>query len=338
MSARTAPSPGARSIGGVTIVGAGKAGLTLATALARWKLASLTMICRDAHRRAALERWIDRCQGSGKVQPPSVTSWRVKAAADASCGDTDTVLFATADRDLAAAAASWQAARAGRPGQIWLHLSGVSDPACLAVRGGADDLGSAHPLAALPDPLGRAAAPDGFPAVAQAVAPLQGAFFALAGTAAAMDRGDALARLVGGHPRPVGLAERPGYHAAAAVVANDLVGLMAVGEALAVAAGLGPAQSREALLHLARTSLEALAATATAPGASLAHGLTGAVGRGDAVTLAAHLDALAADHDGWLAHSALSRVLLGVVQRAGLLDDGAVAEVAKVLESGQGRH
>ena len=325
-------APSVKALGKVTIVGAGKAGLTVATALAGANVAMLTLICRDTERRAAIQSWIHGCRASGQVPAAASTTWQVRAAGHADCRDADTVLFATADRDLTDAALSWQQQQATGGQQVWLHLSGVSDPARLCVPGGARDLGSAHPLAALPDPLAIEKNPQGFPDVMQAIAPLNGAFFALAGSPAALARGDALAHSLGGYGRRVALEQRAGYHAAAAVVANDLVGLMAVGEALAVAAGLEAAEARRALLHLAQTSLGALGAIATAPGASLAHGLTGAVGRGDALTLAAHLEALAGNQDGLLAHAALSRILLELVQRAGLLDARAAADLAQVLK------
>ena len=324
-------SPDSYGIGRVVIVGAGRAGLTLGTALARSKVGSVTLICRSEERRRRVEHWIARCQASDTVLAAEFGSWRVSPAVVAGCRSADTVVFATADRDLTAAAEAWHKAGAARSGQVWLHLSGVSEPSCLAVPGGVEDVGSVHPLAAIPDPLTRADGPLGMPPIEQAIAPLQGAFFALAGNEVALGRAEALARRIGGRPSRVALVGRAAYHAAAAVVANDMVGLLAVGEALASAAGLTAVEARRALLHLAGTSLDALSATAMAPGASLARGLTGAVGRGDAATLAAHLDALSADHDGWVAHVALSRILLGLVQDAGLLDEEAAARVLEVL-------
>ncbi len=327
---RTA-APGTCDLGRVAIVGSGRAGLALGTALARSMAGSLTMICRAPGRRRRVQHWVARCQATGEVAATEHNRWQILGEVSEACRYADTVIFATADRDLNKAAQSWQAAGAARSGQVWLHLSGIADPAVLRVEGSVADLGSAHPLAALPDPLARADNSLGQPAMAESIAPFQGALFAIAGNEPAMGRAEALARRVGGEPVELDVERRAAYHAAAAVVANDMVALLAIGETMAQRAGLTPEQARRGLLHLAHSSLNALTATVLRSNASLSDGLTGAVGRGDAQTLAAHLNALSEVPDGWTAHAGLSRILLALVREADALPEDRAAAVDHIL-------
>lgn len=278
----------------IRVIGAGRAGCAIAAALATagWRV---TLVCREAGRRAELTRWAE----SAGLQ------WRLVGQVGAQL-EEGAVLFATADRDLAEAARQAGAAGLGRYGP-WLHLSGVAPASVLQVEGGAGSIGSVHPLAAILDPF--AVGGD-----LQALTwPLRGAFFALAGDEQAVQLGGEIARACGGEPAALPEHGRSAYHAAASVVANDLVSLVYIGEQLATGAGMTPMAARKALLHLAATSLRAMQRASTAPGASLADGLTGAVGRGDATTLAAHMQALADDPTGRDVHAALSGVLLELV-------------------------
>lgn len=324
-------APDAQRVGRIALVGAGRAGLTVATALARGGSRHITSVCRGATRQREVAHWIARGRIMGALPDAEQCAWQVLPGPDPTCARADTVVFATADRDLAVAARQWQQAGASRSGQVWLHLSGVLPPEVLAVDAGSDDLGSMHPLAAIPDPLKLPDPSPGMPPVDAAIAPLQGALFALAGTEVAMGRAQALALRLGGRAVPVAQDARDAWHAAAAIVANDLVGLLITGEALATAAGVEGLVARRGLLHLARTALDALEPTASRPGVSLVDGLTGAVGRGDADTLAAHMRALKELPDGWAAHTALSRILLHAVCDAGLLSDQAAGAVEQTL-------
>jgi predicted short-subunit dehydrogenase-like oxidoreductase (DUF2520 family) len=298
----------------ILVVGAGKAGATIAAALATAGWAT-TVLCRAPGRASALRRWF----GNNALQV-SIVRTVASVAVDVP------VLFATADRDLAAAAA--QIAASGVPHSApWLHLSGVAPPAILDVPGGSTTTGSCHPLCAILGP-----ADDDRP-LAVVLAPLQGALFALAGDPPALRLGHAIASACGGLPHEVATDVRAAYHAAASVVANDLVGLLAIGEKLCHQAGLPEGVARPALLHLARTSLDALALASTRAGSSLADGLTGAVGRGDAGTLQAHFDAMSRDPAAQHAHALLSSQLVALVRSklAQAQHDALTTTIAAVL-------
>jgi len=205
----------------------------------------------------------------------------------------DLLVFAVPDRALADAARL-----ACGHGSVWLHLSGAVAPDVLQIAGGPTQVAAMHPLCALPDPIAGATAE-------QAAAPLRGALCAVGGAAQAVAR--ALAERVGGLAFVLDPAGRAAYHAAAALVANDLVALLALGGAACEAAGVPQPLVAPGLLHLARSSLSAVA------GRPLAAGLTGAVSRGDAATLASHLQALANHPPAAAVHAALSEVLLALV-------------------------
>jgi predicted short-subunit dehydrogenase-like oxidoreductase (DUF2520 family) len=152
------------------------------------------------------------------------------------------------------------------PGALVVHLSGARGLDALAVITEVRPdcmIGALHPLQtfAAPDPQR-----------------ITGAWAAVAGPPAVAD----LARELGAHPFVVPDERRAAYHAAAVVASNHLVALLGQVERLADTAGV----PFDAFLPLLATSLENCAHRG--PAASL----TGPVARGDAATVAAHLDAL----------------------------------------------
>ncbi len=344
----------------LAVVGAGRAGTALALALADAGAPHVTLVCRRAERRRRLRAAL----GPSGVHVVETVSSPIPAGSAAPVGavvaDLPLVCIATADRDIAAASAQLSRARHGgaepargepargapeprRSGEsaaVWLHLSGVAPVDALRVvstgQGApaglpAAALGSCHPLAAIADPLSLPNPEDGGWCL-RATAALRGAFFAVDGEPAAVERARQIAVAVGGEPASVPAAGRAAYHAAASVVANDLVALLSLGEALCADAGMPPDAVRPALLHLASTALAAVQGASVRPGATLADGLTGAVGRGDAGTLSAHLRALAARPSHADIHRALSLELLKLVESSGALDAGAAAAVRATLE------
>lgn len=282
----------------ILVVGCGRAGPAVALG---WQQAgaNVSLLCRNPQRRSILEAWLD---GALAV---------VGAPAAA-----DIVVFAVPDRAIEPAAAAFPDF-----GGIWLHLSGAAPVSLLHRAGSTRGVGSLHPLCALPDPVLRAAW--------EAPKPLRGALMALAGDPQALAVGRDLALALGGEPAPLAEEGRALYHAAAALVANDLVALIASGAALCAQAGLEPEVARRGLLHLAHTSLDALGAV---PGAEpLVRGLTGAVARADAGTLARHLAALAPWPDLRALHRNLSSRLVDLLTDAGRLSAPEIDALRKVL-------
>lgn len=180
----------------------------------------------------------------------------------------EVVVLATPDDRIAGAAAS--VARGAAPGVLFVHLAGslgldVFDD----VRSLRPDLrvGALHPLMAIPTPeLGAHR--------------LAGGRCGVTGDPEVLE----MAAALGAEPFAVPDEERVRYHAAAVVASNHVVALLGHLERLATSAGL----RLEAFLPLVREAVDAV--EDLGPAASL----TGPVARGDASTIAAHLDALPA--------------------------------------------
>lgn len=132
---------------------------------------------------------------------------------------------------------------------------------------------SLHPLVSLPDP------------VTGARRLVEGGVFAVAGEGESRAVVDAAVTALGGRPVDVGDDVRALYHATAAVAANHLVALCGQVERLASQAGV-PVDAYWALMA---TTLENV--RKVGPLASL----TGPAARGDASTIALHLEALPTD-------------------------------------------
>jgi len=277
----------------VGIVGAGRAGLALAVALRRARIAVL-----GVHGRGA------------KPAPPSFPRGIALTAGGVPpwLGRAGVLLLAVRDDALAGCVADL--ARAGAApfaaGAVALHLSGALSSEVLAPLGAAGRglaIGSMHPLVAFgPDP-------------AAAARRLSGATFALEGDLAAVAAADAIVRRLGGVPVTLAPELKPLYHAGAVVASNYLVTLLAVAARLVVAAGMPEDGALAALLPLVRVTLENVAA------AGPAAALTGPIARGDAATVRRHLMALR--HDDAALYKALGEETLRLAREAGLGRDAA---------------
>jgi predicted short-subunit dehydrogenase-like oxidoreductase (DUF2520 family) len=194
----------------------------------------------------------------------------VPAVAVAEAGrDADLVIVATPDQEIAETAAAL--APSLRAGALVIHLSGacpLDELDKLRTARPDVEVGSLHPLQSLPSPdLG--------------VARLPGSWCAVEGPASV----ERLAVSLGLRPFRVPADQRARYHAAATIASNHLVALLGQAARVAEAAGVPP----EALWPLVRASVDNVDALGAADA------LTGPVARGDADTVARHLDALAPD-------------------------------------------
>ena len=241
--------------GSFALVGPGRAGTTLAVALTARGWTPVAVAGRDRGAPSTLA---------------AAARLGARAVDVADAGrEADLVLVATPDAAIADAAAAL--APGPRPGALVVHLSGACTLDELdKLRTARPDvlLGSLHPLQSLPT-------------VDEGLTRLPGSWCAVDG-AAEVER---LALSLGLRPFRVAPAHRAAYHAAATIASNHVVAVL--GQALRVAesAEVPP----EALLPLVRASVDNVEVL----GAHAA--LTGPVARGDAETVARHLDALADD-------------------------------------------
>lgn len=265
----------------LALVGAGRAGTSVAAALVAHGWTVAAVSGRSPDSASAQRAAV-------MLHAPAV------AVADAG-RDADLVIVATPDAAIAEAASTL--APGLRAGALVVHLSGACSLEELdKLRQARPDvrLGSLHPLQSLPSAeLGSAR---------------------LAGSWCAVDGPDDVERLaisLGMRPFRVAADDRVEYHAAATIASNHLVALLAQATRVARAAGV----PTEALWPLVRATLENVEAVGAADA------LTGPVARGDADTVARHLEALSDDeHDTY-------RALAREAQRLSGRDDPRLRDV-----------
>jgi predicted short-subunit dehydrogenase-like oxidoreductase (DUF2520 family) len=242
----------------IAIVGPGRVGQAFARQFAASGASVLGFVGRDGARtRAAVA-----ALGTGRAL---------------ACSDlvaAHVVVFAVGDGELEAAVAA-AAAAGGRRCCLWLHTSGRHDlsvfahSAALGVRPG-----SLHPVAPFPDADTGRVLMRGAPAV-------------LAGPANSMRLLRRLTALLGLEPIECGEQDRALYHAACALAANGSTALFALAqEAFAAAGGLDARDGARLVAALMASALEATARLGPGPA------LSGPVRRGDADTIAVHIEAL----------------------------------------------
>jgi predicted short-subunit dehydrogenase-like oxidoreductase (DUF2520 family) len=267
--------------GAFALVGPGRAGTTLAVALAAraWRPVAVAGRRVDAPSTVA---------ASTRLGAPAVS------VADAGRG-AGLVIVATPDAAIADTALALSPSL--RPGALVVHLSGACPLDELGkLRAERPDVavGALHPLQSLPS-------------VEQGLARLPGSWCAIDGPGEV----ERLALTLGMRPFRVAPGERARYHAAATIASNHVVALLAQAVRVAEVAGV-PA---EALLPLVRASVDNVDVLGTRDA------LTGPVARGDADTVARHLDALPVDERA--AYRALAREALRLSGR----DDIALHEL-----------
>lgn len=293
----TSPSAVGGCCPDIGVVGAGRAGSVLGAALAAAgaRVVAVSAVSASSRARAAT------LLPGVCVRPPD----EVAAAADL-------LVLAVPDDVLAMLVTGLAELGALHPGQVVAHLSGryglaVLDP---ATRAGARPL-ALHPVMTVtgtPDDIGR----------------LAGAAFGVTAPPDLRDRAFALVRAVGGRPVEVREELRALWHAGLAHGANHLVTLVSSAADVLRAAGIAdPAQVLRPLLSAALDN-----ALREGDGA-----LTGPVARGDAGTVATHLEALAAYAPAQRrAYVALARATAGRLPApppAALLDVLSAAGVAR---------
>jgi predicted short-subunit dehydrogenase-like oxidoreductase (DUF2520 family) len=191
------------------------------------------------------------------------------------------------------------------------HLSGAlgTDPlAPLLARNYA--VGTLHPLQTVADPV-------------LGARQLQGVTFALSGDPNALATARRLIHHLGGDGIAVPLTRRPLYHAAAVFASNYLAGLIAAASRLMAQAGIPEEEALQAILPLARGSLENLERMGPV------QALTGPISRGDLETVRLHLRTLEPRERAL--YSALGLELLNLAMEGGLGEERR-EEIREILE------
>lgn len=162
---------------------------------------------------------------------------------------------------------------------------------------------------------------------------LHGITFGVAGDEPAVAWASSIVAQLGSRAMRVPVERLSSYHAGAVMASNAIVAVVDAAAVLLASAGIEPAAARHALEPLCREALDNVLAS----GARSA--LTGPIARGDATTVAAHLDALAAAPPTVAAlYQAVARHLVEIAKARGLADVNARAlESALDATVGNGR-
>lgn len=283
------------------IVGAGRMGLALGLRLHRaHAVARLTVTGRraDAPEHPLFGGDPPAAEYRGTIERPSP--------------DVDAIVVAVPDRAIAEVAE--RLASIDLPPSIpILHTSGSRSTDVLrplAERG--HPVGSVHPLAAIADPV------DGAERLA-------GATWGVEGDGAARALAERIVHACGGRALHIAPGGKPAYHAAAVFASNYAVALLGVAERLMEEAGVHAEDARTALAALAAGAVENVAARGPAAA------LTGPIVRGDAETVALHLERLSADERAL--YCLLGREALRLARMGGL-DAAAAHRIGTLLGEG----
>jgi predicted short-subunit dehydrogenase-like oxidoreductase (DUF2520 family) len=281
----------------IAFVGAGHVGSALAVAFARAGWPVTAVASRDEERRRQFTEHVPGARGF--AEPNAVLD------------DADLVFLTVPDDAIAATAGQLSL----YSGQALVHTSGalpasVLEPAMAA----GTSLGSFHPLVAFAD-LQRAL--DALPA----------ATIALEGDATLLPLLAELASSIGAQPVTLPPGTKSAYHAAAALAAGGAVALIDVVARIARESGFDEQTALSIYLPLTRQAL------ANAETLGIAAALTGPFLRGDAGTIADHLDYLrGAAPEVLPVYLALARRELEITRRRGNLTAEQLANLDRLLD------
>jgi predicted short-subunit dehydrogenase-like oxidoreductase (DUF2520 family) len=291
----TAAHGGIKTVGTVFVLGAGRAGRSLA--------------------RALVVAGVDVTGLHGRHPDASAIPPVTGGALPDTLGDAGIIIVTVRDAQLGDALRQLATVTL-QPHAVVLHASGATDPseaALLRVRGHA--VGTMHPLVPL-------ANPD------RAAAVLSGAWIGVDGDPPAIAAATALAARLGAHALTIPPGEKPRYHAAAVFAANFPVVVAALAERLLEEAGISEGEARAATVGLMGAAVSNLES-------GRPHDvLTGPIARGDVASVRGHLAALEKDAPALTAYVTLSRAALTLARERGTPAE-RLAEISAALDAVQ---
>ena len=284
-----------QKMNGISIVGHGRVGASLATALARKGIKVSRVIVRNPSSLKTV-----RDDGIPLV------SWD-----EVSHLDSEIVIVATGDSDICHADRAL-AAISGVEGCCVLHTSGLLSSEVLRSSGEAGaSIGSMHPLASFPDEV------TGW-------SNFQGASFCLEGESDAVQAAEEIVKLLGGNPFTVKTGSKALYHAAAVMACGNMVALLTESMRMLTECGLSEEESLRRLEPLVRGTIDNLFRQGSA-GA-----LTGPFSRLDAGAVEKDLEAIESLGQSELTElfSILGRISVRIAVEAG----GDAEDAGRVLD------
>lgn len=289
----------------ITMLGAGRVGQTLGRLWARVGHRMTRVICRTPAAATQAVAFI------GAGEPMSYDDYLISVAPVPG----EVIFLTTPDGVITATAVQLAHHIAAWAGVTVLHCSGaLSSTALAAVQQQGAWVGSMHPLHAFGTPLSD-------PHI------LDGVYWCIEGSAPANTVARQLIRDVHGHANEIAPASKVLYHAAAAVTGNQITALMSLGFELLEHCGIPPLQARAMLIRLSEGVLQRMKAEGEIAA------LAGPISRGDAETVAQHVEALQALPPIYLeVYRGLSRQLVHLTGRKGSASVEALAEIGRLLQ------
>jgi predicted short-subunit dehydrogenase-like oxidoreductase (DUF2520 family) len=280
----------------VVLVGAGRAGRALASAL-RASGTAYALVDRDQ----VVEQHGTPPRGS-RAEAVALAALVLVAVRD---GQLDVALDELRTRDGLCA------------GTVTLQVSGSAEPAARErITGMGAHYGTFHPLLPLLDP-------------ALASLRLQGSVIGVEGDAVARGVAVQLAARLGATTIDIPRGERAAYHAAAVIASNFPVTLAALAEGLLSRIGVDSVAAHRAVRVLMAASVENLAAAPRALDA-----LTGPIARHDATTVRAHTTALHGTRPYHDVYEIVSRATLALMRERG--DDAEAVQAMETALDADG--
>ena len=289
----------------IALMGAGRVGQTLGRLLVACGHRLTLVACRT---QAAAERAVAFI---GTGQPTTYD----EAPLDIVQTDCGVVCITTPDDAIAPTAVRLAHRQPPWHGVIVLHCSGALSSTVLhLLRSCGAQVGSMHPLYA----FGTAIADPEI---------LRGVYWCIEGEAAAKHVARRLISDLHGHVSEIEPEHKVLYHAAAAVAGNLITGLMSVSFSMLAHCGIAPDQARAMLIRLSEGVLQRI----KAEGEVVA--LAGPISRGDAATVAQHLEQLRTLPPVYeTVYRSLSLELVALAQRKGAAPVAALADIETLLQ------
>jgi len=284
----------------IVLIGPGRTGQSIARLLYEAGHEFKAVISRDRGRAVSAARFIG-APGAGTTDLSRAREGEI-------------VLIAIPDDHIEAMAAALRNEGYLDPGAILIHFSGILPAAAMKGEEGMPRALAIHPLQTFADAV-------------IGVSTLPGSPFAVEGDDALIPLAEELVSDIGGFPFRISGERKPLYHAAACVASNYMVTVIVVARQILAACGF----SEEEAFHILTPLLRGTGKNLAALGPEKA--LTGPIARGDAKTIASHLQALAGlDPDLQEIYRVLGRKTVEVARRKGTLDADKGEEILKILK------
>jgi len=235
----------------------------------------------------------------------------------ADAGESDLVLLAVPDDVLRTVGGRLLSGKNVRPDSVLIHFSGIhcADVLTADVSGSPNDALSIHPLQSFADRQ------RGYEALA-------GTPFAIEGSPNLLPLAERIVKDLKGIPFPLASEHKALYHAAACVTSNYLATLIASAEKMLASCDFSADEARRLLGPMLQTTARNIAEIGPA------EALTGPIARGDAQTVARHLQGLDGQKKPAEAelYRFLGRLTIDVGMKKGTLSGPESEKLRKLLE------